>query len=119
MTTHNVNLTRGRDGWEAKTDVPLDFLPGNRVLAIHTSKSGRGGVSANGTVMTIEKDTGSGYSGRSFILFQDFSKTLAFDRTVRTTEKTVSAIHAQALAALPDTLAAIRAHYKIMEPVAA
>lgn len=108
MDTADTTLTRGRDGLEAKTDIPLDFAPG-RELRIRTGKSSRGGVRTFGSVVEIKDGM------MTFAIGRDYSKVLAEDRTARTTERNVLAVHAQALGGLDATLAEVRAQYAPMD----
>ena len=93
MTEYNFRIAKGRDGWAAETRIKLDDhgLPG-RVLELSTYKSSRGGVWTHAQCLKLE----GGFV--TFVIFQDFSKTVQQDRKARCTEKTVETMHQAALA---------------------
>lgn len=80
-------IGKGREGWEAKTELPMGTK--NRVLVIHTHKT-TGGMVTSTQIMTEDK----GYM--SFMMFGDFSKRTMF-KGARCTEKTVNELHQLAL----------------------
>ncbi|MDI1245731.1 MAG: hypothetical protein PSV24_10045, partial [Rhodoferax sp.] len=80
-----TSATKGRSGWECKTDVELGHL---RLLRITTSKSDRSGVTTSARVFHRE----SGGLLRTE-LFGDFSKCCASNSALRCLEKTVAAQH--------------------------
>ena len=100
-TKDSHSIGKGRDGWEAKSTIGLGVA--NRVLVISTHKS-NGGVVTTNSVMTDN----DGYL--SCILFEDFSKR-TMHKGVRCTEKTVTELHAQALAVSDLTMSEAAAFY--------
>jgi hypothetical protein len=105
MTT---TMRKGNHGWEAE-DV-LDF-DGPYKLTIQTSKNvsrpgllSRASVSKHANGM-MTHSFGLGHGG-------DYSERLIMDPTKRCTEKSVAEQHAQAMARLPEVLAAARVHYE-------
>ena len=97
MTT---NICKGAYGWQAETHIPLE---GGRHLSITTSKAG-GNLRARAQAYRIE----NGF--RTFLIFSDFSKSVAQSDT-RCTEKTVASLHRQALARLDEIKADVAAFY--------
>lgn len=81
-------ISKGREGWEAKTIIGMGAK--NRLLVIHTYKCSGGMVNT----FCIFTDMGDG--GMSCELFGDYSKRTTYKGT-RCTEKTVRDLHAQAL----------------------
>jgi hypothetical protein len=100
-TTQSTTISKGRDGWEARTTIGMGVS--NRVLIIDTHKT-QGGVVTNCMVNT-ERD---GFL--SWNIFGDFSKRSMF-RGVRCCEKTVRSIHEQALFASDLTMSEAAAFY--------
>jgi hypothetical protein len=105
--THQVRLEKSKHrGWQATTDIPLEAP---RVLRLNTSKREQHGRAAGvSTYASVHKVDGP------FItmdLFGDFSKTVALDASARSTEKTVTLVHAQALGQLDAILAEVKAYY--------
>lgn len=93
-------VRKGRDGWEAKSEIQLD---NDRVLSIKTSKGAYGGLT-----------TWAGVSVRdgnflTHIMYQDFSKTIIKSNPSRVTAKVVEAQHA--LINLDEVLAMVEQHY--------
>lgn len=86
----------------AETVHMLPDLPG-RGLHIRTSKTTGGVV----TSCTAQKKDGAFWCWE---LFGDYSKR-TMHKGARATEKTIAALHAQALQTVPDMLPAIVAHY--------
>lgn len=82
-----TRISKGRDGWQAKTVLPLGF--DKRVLVISTYKT-TGGVVTQQQVMKLDD-----HGCMSFMMFGDFSKRTMF-KGVRCTEKTITEIHKQA-----------------------
>jgi len=103
-----TRLYKGRDGWKAETTIDLEAP---YTLKIGTSKRSGGGISTIATRVKIERDESTGYTGYSFVVYQDFSKTVQADRAARCTEKTVTTMHAAALAQLDQIKADCAAHY--------
>lgn len=99
----NTSTTKGRSGWECKTDVALGHL---RLLRITTSKSERGGVTTSARVFHRE----SGGLLRTE-LFGDFSKCCASNSALRCLEKTVAAQHFCVLQTLDQLKSEVEAFY--------
>lgn len=80
---------KGRDGWQAETQVPLF---GRKILTIDTRKGSRG-LRTSITGVTLAED------GRSttWMMFGDFSEKIDALPGTRCTEKTVREAHAAAL----------------------
>lgn len=80
---------KGRDGWQAETQVPLQ---GRKILTIDTRKGSRG-LRTSITGVTLADD------GRSttWEMFGDFSEKIDAAPGTRCTEKTVREAHAAAL----------------------
>lgn len=76
----------------------------SRSIRVTTSKASKGGVSCHATVVLDEGDV------FSFVIFQDFSKTLVRG-TGRATEACLRSTHDAGLAELPKHAAAIEAQY--------
>lgn len=106
----NATISKGRDGWEAKTTV--DMGTANRVLIVSTRKT-NGGVITRAMV-----NTSSGDGFLTWDLFVDFSARTVY-KGARCTEKTVRELHQLALDGIEQTLAAAAAHYEAKEGVAA
>ena len=103
-----TRLYKGRDGWKAETTVLLDEP---YALRFHTGKGSRG-LRTSATRVKIEPAlAGSAFTGISFMMFQDFSATVAENRAARCTEKSVSLLHQEALAQLDQIKADCAAHY--------
>lgn len=106
-----------RDGLRARTVIVLGF--DRRELHIETSKASRG-VSCRASVYQKTED-GQGlvhafaFGGQG----DDFRRDLSRDPAARATEKTLTTMHAAALAGLPALLASVHAHYGKPAPGAA
>lgn len=101
----NANISKGRDGWEAKTTI--DMGADSRVLIISTHKTTGGMV----TSATVNKRDGV------FLvwdMFWDFSKRAVY-KGARCTEKTVRELHQLALDGIEQTIANALAHYEAKE----
>lgn len=100
-------LYKDRDGWMARSRIELEphGLEAGRVLDVQTYKSGRGGVWTHAQCGMVKDRC------FSFMMFQDFGKTLKEDRKARCTEKTVKTMHETALAEIEATLAEVVARY--------
>lgn len=96
-----TQLRKGRDGWQAEDTIMLDDV---HALKITTSKRSSGGLSTIATRVKMGSIS-DGFSGFSFIMFSDFSKMIMQDRAARCTEKTITTMHAAAMATL-DTIKA-------------
>jgi hypothetical protein len=103
----NYRLSKGRDGWKAESSIPLEAP---YALRITTSKGSRG-LSTSASRVKVEADLGTGFTGFSFMMFQDFSKTVAENRAARCTENTVRLLHEEALAKLDQIKADCAAFY--------
>ena len=93
-------VRKGRDGWEAKSEIQLD---NDRVLSIRTSKGSYGGLTTWASVSVRDGDF------LSHRLFQDFSKNIIKTNPSRVTAKVVEAQHA--LINLDEVLAMVEQHY--------
>ena len=101
-TAARTQTTKGRNGWESRTDIELGDM---RLLRITTNRSDRGGVQSSARVHQIEGD---------FLrteLFGDFSRSLAINTALRCLEKKVAAQHHCALQTLASLKTEIAAHY--------
>lgn len=102
--TYGYELKRGRGGLLAHTRIPLGF--DNRVLDLDTSKYSIGlACSAN-----VVKMAADGF-GWSFVMFQDYNRTVARDPKARATKNAIVSMHVAALAGIEQILAEARAHY--------
>lgn len=101
-----------RNGFEAKSRIPLDCigLPASKVLHIDTGKRSRGGVHSCALVSEHGAD-----GIVTFAMFSDYFKEIYRDDG-RCTESNVKRAHQHALAELPATLEAVKAHYAQPEP---
>lgn len=105
----NAQISKGRDGWEAKTTI--DMGADSRVLIVSTHKTTGGMV----TSAMVNKRDGAFLT---WDMFGDFNKRTVY-KGVRCTEKAVRDLHQQALDSIEQTLAAAAAHYAAKEGVAA
>ena len=101
----NANISKGRDGWEAKTT--FDLGTKNRVLVISTHKT-TGGMVTSATVNTKDGDF------LVWDMFGDFSHRVTF-RGARCTEKSVRDMHQSCLQKIDQTIANALAHYEAKE----
>ncbi len=106
-----TSMQKGRDGWNAQTDIELEPLgpmepDAKRILRIQTSKA-RCGISTRASVWKLD-----GRGTMSTVLFGDFSKTVAVESS-RCTEKSVKTLHDTALASKVDLLAQVKAYYGV------
>lgn len=104
-----TSMQKGRDGWNAKTDIELEPIgpmepDAKRILRIETSKA-RAGISTCASVWKLD-----GRGSMSTILYGDFRKTIAVESS-RCTEKSVKTLHENALASKADLLAQVNAYY--------
>ena len=114
MNEPTTNIRKGRDGWEAKTEMPITGLTiteGDKVkqgyLTIRTGKTSRG----------IETGATVAFRDGMFMthrLYEDFNVRFAA-RASRCTEKAIREIHADALAKLDTIMGAALAHYGMAE----
>lgn len=101
-TTHSkTRIFKGRDGWEARTEIGLGAY--NRVLVITTHKT-TGGVVTQATVNKLTDGM------LVWEMFGDFSKRQVY-KGVRCTEKTIRDLHEQALGVSDITMSEAAAHY--------
>ena len=96
-----MNLSKGHYGWTATTEVPV----GERTLQITTMKRGSGELATTGTV-GIRKGISF-----SFIVFEDFSKTLARE-TCRCTKNAVITQHNMVIDDIDRVIAQVNAYYE-------
>lgn len=100
--TYETTVKRNRDGLEAETRIPLGF--DRRELRITTSKGSRGVYTGALVVQVTDR-------GFTFVLCQDYRKTLAQDKAARATEKTIRTMHAAVLANVDAVVAEAKAFY--------
>ena len=100
-----TTISKGRDGWQAETVIDLGIK--DRVLIVSSHKA-TGGVVTTSTVNT-KKD---GFL--SWDLFGDFRRRTMF-KGARCTEKTVRALHQQALDAVEQIKAEAAAFYQVKD----
>lgn len=116
--TYETLIRKGRDGFEAKTEIVLEGVktkgeggtsfnrPGKSVLTISTGKS-----SFNKGLRSFASASFHGDDGTiTTVLFGDYSKTLA-KNFERCTEKTVTKLHAEVLVMVPAILEEVTAFY--------
>lgn len=110
--TETTIYTKGSDGWSGETKIPLgtarpgsgaSYLP--EFLVITTHKAMQGGIYASANVRA------EGFGIVTFEIGGDFSKMLLRDRKARCTEKTVTAMHEQALQQKAELLDEVKAFY--------
>ena len=101
------------NGWNCNTQIELEPCkdgydkPAKRVLEFTTSKGGRG-ISTNASVYIINEQ-----GNKSFIMFQDYSKTVQISLGKRASEKTMKECHEIASAKFAEHLAAVKIQYKL------
>ena len=101
-TTHSTTrIGKGRDGWQARTEIGLGIE--NRVLVITTHKTTGGIVNQ----ATVNKATDGMLVWE---MFGDFSKRQVY-KGVRCTEKTIRDLHQQALEVSDITMSEAAAYY--------
>ena len=98
MATARKNM---HNEWEVVDEIDL---PDDRVLRIYTSRRSSGFLSTTATVGRLE----GGFF--SFMMFQDYSKTVSSEK-VRCTQKTVEAHHAAAMVGIEKIKADVAAFY--------
>ena len=93
-------------GWVAETDVQLE---GTRYLNVMTLKSSRGQIVTR--AQAILKENGM----TSFIIFQDYNKTLARCEGKKATEKNIAQCHESVLktSVFEDTVKEAKQFYQI------
>ena len=100
-----VRVNKGRSGWQARSLIPLGF--DRRDIEVRTYKGGDGVLRSMLQVIQHHTD-GLSYS---FMVFQDYNRTLRQERTTAT-EAAVRRAHQSALALVAEHEAPIRAHYR-------
>lgn len=103
----DMTIARSRDGWQVETMIPLGY--DRRELQIHTW-SKRGELWTQAQVVQMSEDTGTGFVGRSFVLFQDYNKVIG-RVPGRGTEKSLKAAHLAALRNVGSIMLEARAHH--------
>lgn len=100
-TNSTTRIGKGRDGWEARTEIGLGIS--NQVLIISTHKT-TGGVVTQATVNKLTDGM------LVWEMFGDFSKRQVY-KGVRCTEKTIRDLHQQALGVSDITMSEAAAFY--------
>lgn len=101
---------KGYNGWESKTEVPLE---GKQVLRLTTYRNSEHGILfTRASVGTRDGDF------ITYALFSDFSEVVAKEPCARATAKVVEAQHQKVLADLDDLKARIAAYYASKDAVA-
>lgn len=115
----HTTVEKGRNGWEAKTEIPLDGITREdhtgtcpAILTIRTSKPSRGGVV---THCSVAFRSGAFMSHR---LHEDYSQRYDYDPNARCTEKAIKTAHDTALADFDRIEQAARDHYAGREQTA-
>lgn len=99
----DINLIKGRDGWEARSRLPLFD---NMMLKIRTHKaSEKGWLATYVSAVCVE---GDGFETHR--IFKDFN-IVANKTTGRATEKSILELHENTLGYLDDIKAQALAHY--------
>jgi len=83
----NTQIFKGRDGWEATTNIDLD---GGQTAQITTCKRYNGKIETHVSVGTIKRD--ANFTSFTHAIFSDYSKCFASDK-MRCTDKSVNAQH--------------------------
>lgn len=96
-----MNLSKGHYGWTATTEVPV----GERTLQITTMKRSGGFL---GTIGTVGIRKGISFS---FVLFEDFSKTLASE-DCRCTKNAVITQHNAVMSDIDTVIAQVNKYYE-------
>ena len=116
MEKPQTHMRKGRDGWTAKTEIPLEGITREdhtgtcpAILSINTSKASRGGLQ---TTVSVAFQSGAFMSHR---LYEDFSGRFAAEPTARCTEKAIERMHDAALAKLDSIVDSARRHYGAAE----
>jgi hypothetical protein len=89
----DYRMTKGRDGWQAESFIPLPDRGENWRIRLTTAKPPFGGKGIRTTAGTEQK-TDFGFTTR---IPRDFHRTVLTNPTVRCTEKTVREQHEQVL----------------------
>ena len=111
MTNYTTKTTKCYiNGWKSTTQIELEPCqdqygqPATRVLEFTTIK----GISTNASVCIINSE-----GNKSFIMFEDYNKTVMVFPKKRASEKTMKECHALASEKFADHLAAVKIQYKI------
>ena len=108
-----VVRTNIRGNYEGETVLPLGESKGRGMqLRISTYKNDSRRLVTNATAV---EPTGYGFS---FVVFQDFSKTVLNSSPKRITKKLIEAQHAEALEHIDQIVLAAQMHYDIMPELA-
>jgi hypothetical protein len=101
---------KGKLSLRTEYDLGMPTDKGPRILRLSTSKDGdRASISSLASVHIREdKD---GYGVESYMLFQDYAKTLNRIPIARVTEKALRDAHAESLKAFPSIIEEAKAHY--------
>jgi hypothetical protein len=116
MKNLETRMNKGRDGWQAKTEIPLEGISitdGDKVkpaiLTISTRKHSRGGLS---TGCSVAFRDGNFMTHR---VYTDFNVAYTRDPNARCTEKAIERMHSEALADIATIESAVRDHYAALE----
>ena len=114
MTNYTTKTTNCYiNGWNATTQIELEPCkdgydkPAKRVLEFTTTK-GISGLSTNASVCIINSE-----GNKSFIMFEDYNKTVMLFPKKRASEKTMKECHALASEKFADHLAAVKIQYNL------
>ena len=116
MQNIETRMTKGKNGWNAKTELPLEGITltdGDKVkpaiLTISTRKHHRGGMVTDCSVAFRD---GHFMTHR---LYTDYSQSYTRDLNARCTEKTVERMHKEAVDNIAEIESAARDHYAALE----
>lgn len=100
-----------RDGWasESLIDMGVTTEEGAMQIAVTTMKR------YSGNLVTIASVRFATPTGFTFIMFQDYQKTLASVKVARVTAAACEAAQKAALAQMPEVLAEVRKQYNLAE----
>jgi len=108
--TPKVTVKKGYHGWEAGTYFQLK---GDRVLRVTTMKRNNGKVTTSASSVILKKD--GIFVSESFVMFQDFSKTLLSVSINRVTEKSLTEAHNKALENIDAVIKEAKEFYSIVD----
>ena len=105
-----VSIRKGWDKqWSATSYIELE---NDRMLRISTFKNSRGILYTSVQAVKHEK-TSTGFSGESFVLFQDYNKTVRhFPEVKRVTEAVIADCHSQSLMGIKQYVEDANEFYK-------
>ena len=106
MTTENIKtrIYKAIDGWTAESITKLEGT--DKYLNVTTTKGINGRLYTSASAVEIE-----GHIVR-FAVFSDFRKTLkVYDKGIRATEKTITALHTEALQGLQAIIEEAKGFY--------